>query len=606
MANVIVVLDADPARRAAFVSRARERIAPVSGLEVDHREGDGWAAVWAACPTAPISVASEGARATMVWGDAIDSSGERLDALGLRRSRERDPLASWDGFHLAIDVTESDSLVASVDPLGLLPLHHWCDRGVALVGTSIDLFRAHPAFAARLDPKGLVGLMLTNGQVSGRTLWEGVQRLGVRKQLRIRGWRAEEVEHVVLPDEVDPALAGLPMEGLVEAMGQVLDSAFRRHSRAGEPHGLLLSGGLDSRQLGGFLVDRGVPVQALTFGVDHDIEMRCARKVASVLGIPHRAREIPFSSYPDAAESLARHEGLAAGFCNVLEWGMLPLLEGMPPRLALGHAFDGVVGGIHIPWAFEPATGAYAFDTIFHRFNRWAFSPEALRDVLVPEAHPLIDEVMDDVRRSWETAAGPPNLKAWHFDLATRQRFHVGSAVWPMSFRAWPMSPAFDREVLRTAAAMPASGIGGRRLQTGLLLARHPKLARVPLDRNTFDSLPLNPTMEDCLRAKAAGLARRAIARAPDGPWNRESRFYYRTYDFDSPGWSAIRRAHDSARASVPGIVRRDAVDRFLPAPTRKLSTGDAIIDSSRAKMILGLGIAGRSFGSDGFAAGSV
>ena len=597
MANVIVALDPDPARLAKFVALAKERVAPVPGLTVDHRGGVGWAAVWAASSMAPISVAFDGARATMVWGDAISSSGERLDAAALRRERDADPLASWDGFHLAVDLTESDNLVASVDPLGLLPLYHWRGRDAALVGTSVDLFRAHPAFDAGLDAKGVVGLMLTNGQVAGRTLWEGVRRLGVRKQLRIRRGRSDEIDHIDLPGDVDPVLAGMPIEGHVELMGQVLESAFRRHFRKNESHGILLSGGLDSRQIGGFLVDLGLPVQAMTFGLDGDMEMRCARKVASALGIPRYSGEISPAAHPEAAASLARHEGLAAGFCNVLEWGMVPLLEGMPSRLALGHVFDGVVGGIHIPWAFDPATCEYALDTVFRRFNRWAFSPDSLREVLVPEARPLVDEVMDDVRRSWEAAAIPPNLKAWHFDLATRQRFHVGSAVWPMSFKAWPMSPVFDRDVLRAAATMPASSIGGRRLQIELLLARHPKLARIPLDRNAFDDLPLCPSLEDRVRAKLAGKLRRILARAPDGPWNRESRFYYRTYDFDSPGWSAIRRAHDSSRRFVPGIVRREAIDRFLPAPDRPLEAEDRIIDSSRAKMMLGLGMAGRHFG---------
>lgn len=597
MANVIVALDADPARRTAFLAGARARIAPIEGLAIGWIEGDGWAAAWAAAPSAPIDVRVDGGNGTMVWGDAIAASGERQGAEDLRRSRALDPLASWDGFHLAVDVTESVNLAASVDPLGLFPLYWWCDSGVVLLATSVDLLRSHPAFRARLDAKGLVGLMLTNGLVDGRTLWGGVRRLGVRRQLRVENMRAREIDHIELPADIDPVLAGLPLEGHVELMGGVLDDAFRRHFHGGEPHGLLLSGGLDSRQIGGFLVDTGIPVQAMTFGLRSDIEMRCAAQVASALGAAHRSAEIVDAAYPDAVERLARHEGLAAGFSNVLEWGMLAHLEGMPSRLALGHAFDGVVGGIHIPWAFDPATGEYSFDTIFRRFNRWAFPPDALREVLVPEAHHLIDEVMGDVRRYWEEAANPPNLKAWHFDLSTRQRFHVGSAVWPMSFKSWPMSPAFDRNVLRTAAAMPASSISGRRLQTELLLARHPRLARIPLDRNTFDSLPLRPSLEDRLRAKLVGKWRRTLSRAPRGAWNRETRFYYRTYDFDSPGWTRIREAHDSSRRFVPAIIRGDAVERILPAPGFPLPTQDGIIDSSRAKMMLGLGMAGRIFG---------
>lgn len=159
------------------------------------------------------------------------------------------------------------------------------------------------------------------------------------------------------------------------------------------------------------------------------------------------------------------------------------------------------------------------------------------------------------------------------------------------------MSPVFDRQVLRTAASLPASSLSGRRLQTELLLTRHSHLAGVPLDRNTFDSLPLRPTLGDRMRLKVSNKWRRLLARGPSGPWNRESRFYYRTYDFASPGWMGVRRAFEADRSFVPGLLRREAIDRILPGPDQPLEASDGIIDSSRAKMILGLGMAGRLFG---------
>jgi len=596
MANVIVALDGDPVRRASFLERARTRIAPMPGLAVEHREGDGWGVVWAASASAPVSAVSDGIAGTMVWGDAIDPTGHRLGAADVARRWRDDESTFWDGFHLAIDLPGDGRLTASVDLLGLLPLYHWRGGDVALVGTSVDVFRSHPSFRADLDPTGLIGILLMNGQVGGRTLWTGVRRLGVRKQLRVRRGHVEEIETLALP-ETDRALLGLPVEGHVEILGDVLDQAMRRQVHPAEPHGLLLSGGMDSRQIGGLLADRGVRVEALTFGVDGDIEMRCAKRIAKALGAPHQAVEIPVAAYLAAADRLLAVEGLAAGFSNVLDWGMVPFLDRLPPRVALGHVFDGVVGGIHIPWAFDAKRGAFSFETIFRRFNRWGFSPDLLRETLIPALHPQVDEVVESVRDTYESASNLPNLKAWHFDLLTRQRFHVGAAVWPMSFRSWPVSPIFDREVLRTTASMPASSIGDRRLQQELLVARHPHLAAIALDRNSFDNLPVQPRLRDHLRVATADKWRHLLDRMPIGRWRQERRFYYRTYDFASPGWLGIRRAAEEHRSSVPGALRPEAVARLWPRPDQALRTGDRIIDSSNAKILVGLAMAGRHFG---------
>lgn len=596
MANVVIALDRDLDRRKRFLASARSRIAPLPDLVVATREGEGWAAVWAAGPSAPTSIESDGLDGTFVWGDAIDPrSGSRLKAKDVKRRWSQDDRESWDGFHLVLDVSGSGELAASVDLMGLLPLYHWQGADVVLVGTSVDAFHAHPSFRASLDVAGLAGILLMNGQLGGRTLWTGVRRLGVRRQLRLRAGVLSEVE-TFGPGAPDPALLALPLEGHVEVMHQALVASMKRMVQPGEPHGLLLSGGLDSRQLGGYLLDRGIVPEALTFGRDADIEMRCARKVAKALGARHLAVEIEPAEYGPAAERLAKFEGLAAGFGNVLDWTMVPHLGKIPSKVVVGHAFDGVVGGIHIPWAFDPASKAYSFDTVFRRFNRWGFSPDALREILVPESKSVVEEVLGGIRASFHDTSDLPNLQAWHFDLQTRQRFHVGGAVWPMTFRSWPVSPIFDREVFRIAESMPASSISGRRLQRELLIDRHPHLASIPLDRNSFDSLPPNPALLDHLATRVTDLWRRLQRRLAVGGPGRERRFYYRTYDFQSPGWSVVRAQGETSRQDIPVVLRSEVVNDLLPGHGHPFQADDGIIDSSRAKLLLGLAMTSRSF----------
>lgn len=595
MANIVVVLDKDPNRRERFLEAVGSRICPLPQLEVTHRQGDGWVAAWAAHASAPVSVRVHERDATFLWGEAADPTGQRLTADGIHEQWRGDGLPTWDGFHLALEVSGADHLTASVDILGFMPLYYWQGAGVSLVGTSVDLFRAHPAFDAGLDVTGMVGILLVNSLAGSRTLWQGVRRLGVRQQLRIRNGTASEVEHFAFP-EPDRYLLGLPLEGHVEIMADALDRCFGRLKGKGQPEGMLLSGGLDSRQIGGFLQDQGIELQALTFGLDEDIEMRCARSVAREIGARHCTVEVPAGEYPRSAEALLKSEGLATGFGNVLDWGMVPFFDRVPSRLWIGHAFDGVVGGIHLPWAYDSKALDYTKEAVLGRLYRWAFSPEQLREALEPEFHPAIEDVLRDLGRLWEAGTEHTNLRAWNIDLLLRQRYNVGGAVWPMTFRAWPVSPIFDQTIFRLAVSIPASSMHARRLQTELLLSRKPKLAAIPLDRNSYDSLPLRPTLGDRVRAKVAGKWQRTLRRGI-GPWKRESRFYYRTYDFDSPAWRGVRAAFESDRAFVPGPLRREAITKYLPAPDRALDTRDGIIDSSKAKLLLGLGMAGRHFG---------
>ncbi|HNY32783.1 MAG TPA: asparagine synthase-related protein, partial [Fibrobacteria bacterium] len=245
MPNVVVVLDGNPTDRATFIERAESRIAPLDGMETSHQEGDGWAAVWAIGERIPRSSRSDRSGSTLLFGEAIDDSGRRLSAMDLSDQLARNPSATWSGFHLAIDVTGPGSLSASVDIMGILPLYYWQGSGVTLIGTSIDLFYSHPRFRASFDARGLVGILMMNGLVGGRSLLEGVRRLDVRHRLWVRDGKLAEKEHY-RPPQIDPKLMELPIEGHVEILGEALDAAMKRQTMPDVPHGILLSGGFDS------------------------------------------------------------------------------------------------------------------------------------------------------------------------------------------------------------------------------------------------------------------------------------------------------------------------------------------------------------------------
>jgi hypothetical protein len=70
---------------------------------------------------------------------------------------------------------------------------------------------------------------------------------------------------------------------------------------------------------------------------------------------------------------------------------------------------------------------------------------------------------------------------------------------------------------------------------------------------------------------------------------DRERRFNYRMYDFNSRGWRAIRRQAEPQRERLAGLFDMDELRAFLPAPDATLQVAHPIFDSVGRKLIVGL-----------------
>jgi asparagine synthase (glutamine-hydrolysing) len=598
MANFVIVADRDERRRTAFLSAIRERIAPLPGL-VQGEAGSGPVRVaWAAGPRAPLSVTSEPAGGAVVWGDAIGAgTARRATAADVRHAwGDPGPAAAWDGFHAAVR-WDAAAVTVGADILGLFPVYWWSDGQVVLVGSSPELFRHHARCQATLDHEGLVGILLTNGLVGGRTVWSGVRRLSPGHTLR---WdeRTPPREEVQYEIPVSHHAADLPFHAQVHALGDVLKDAVARHAPRVHPAAMLLSGGLDSRMLAGFLAENGNDIHALTLGSPADLEMRCARRVAAFLAFTHRGLEIDPRRYPDLADTTARWKHLASGFCGLSDWSVAESLGTMPAHTVAGYASDGVVGGIHVDWGYDEASRSWRFEKLLHIINRWGLSPDDIHGLLPdPLFQSAVREVVATLEREYLASAALESHRAWLFDLRHRQRFHVGSSLWGISFGSWPVLPAtLDRAVIAFSAGLPAASLAGRRLQRELVMVRFPGLAALPLDQNAPNPRPLRPRLR-WLMAEAAGirlataasLARRLVGARPP-----ERRHFFRTYALDGPGWRAVREHAEPARAMLRGIMDPAQVARVWPPPSVTCPIGDTLANTSAPKLLMGVALLAR------------
>ncbi len=68
-----------------------------------------------------------------------------------------------------------------------------------------------------------------------------------------------------------------------------------------------------------------------------------------------------------------------------------------------------------------------------------------------------------------------------------------------------------------------------------------------------------------------------------------EHRYYFRIYDFNGPGWVAVRRQAEPYRERVLHLFNRDVFDELLPGPDVPLRFENSITEASGLKSLLGL-----------------
>jgi len=342
--------------------------------------------------------------------------------------------------------------------------------------------------------------------------------------------------------------------------------------------------------LGGYLREEGTETIALTLGLPTDIEMQCAIPVARSLGFPHRAAEIASDLYAQNAALCAAWEHLAAGFNGVLWWGLRDDLRDLGSEVVSGIALDSAIAPHLLYEGGSDRSRGLSFGKLFDSYNRWGIRADLLARLLRPKIFKdLIPETIARIQTIYDGYSDLDSKRAWCFQLHHRARFHTGSMGWQFSLGAWPVLPVLDRQVLASAGGMPIATIGARRAENELLCKRFPKLAALPLDRNTFDTRPLKPRIRYLLASQLSQrlttFRRRLL---PEHQRSLERRYYYRIYDFNSPGWAAVRKVAEPHRARTFDFFEKDVLQELLPGPDVSLRFKDGIIDASGLKMLTG------------------
>lgn len=535
-------------------------------------------------PQSPYSTYQDATgRAVFVLGDtlpqAATDNATRLNEQCLERGPEM--LARQDGYYIAGIVDEHGAIYLAADQLGLMPLYYWSGPEHFCFSTSPNAFLSHPCFAAKPDLMGVAGILLTMHATANRTTWQDVSRLPTGHLLR---WRAGE--GVRLTDvnslKVHDRYFGWTLSRCQGLIQNSFNEAVKRLEKLGETS-VLLSGGLDSRLVAGCLrwhARYKVPV--ITLGEPSDYEMQCARRVAKSLGWPMHPVPVNLDDYPAWAPVQTRLEGLQSSFVEFMWWQALETLHSLKPRIMTGLVGDATMSTQLLRFGESKDTGEYSFTPQFDRMNRYGFSaPDISRLMRQPG---IGETIVEELNKTWAAHDGLPFQKCWLFDLQHRQRLHVGPVAWRLSFGAWPTLPYADTELVEVMAGMAAPVTGERRAQYEMLKHKFPKLAVLPLDRNSKDISPVVPSRSWVLKSNFS-----RIFEALTQQNNIERRQYVRHFNVNGTGWQAVRELAESSRPAAEKIFDPKVLAAALPTPGVPLHTPDPIIDGARYKTLMGL-----------------
>lgn len=367
----------------------------------------------------------------------------------------------------------------------------------------------------------------------------------------------------------------------------------------------MLSGGLDSSLLAGYLKKNGSNVVAVTEGIDTDNEMRTAKLIANTLDLKHVQFNVGFLGYRRCAELAVKWKHLEDGFAGGTFWNFYPFLRKISAKVITGFIGDGVLGSFN-NWAYSKRTGSVSFEKYFNTVNSTAFKPETLRKLLKDEeTRGLVSDVLRKINKVYTDYPGRDFQRIWCFSFDHRQRFHAGSGVWLLSFGAWPVLPYVDREILETVGGMPNEALVDRRLEKELFIRKLPELARLPLSSNTLDPSPLILTPwqrgaqqlygdTGVWKFRFLNQARLALLLRLRG----ETRYWRRTsMGFDSPGWQEVRKMAEPKLELTSRLLDQKTVRELMPPPeasylqTRLKMVNTKMTDVSSLKLLTGFAL---------------
>lgn len=369
----------------------------------------------------------------------------------------------------------NDIAVVFNDRQGSRPMFRAGDLegGFYMAPESRALSRLHDAW--RAPDRVAVGEYLVRGCCYGSaTLFKAVRKVEQAVTMRIGDGRIEQ--HVYWAPTFTGDHPGAHGTLLDELDSLLARSTERLLSALPEPV-LLLSGGVDSRLMLGYLLRHGQQIPSFSYhvqpstGEDHVI----AGRLAELTGIPHDAYAIDINGFVANAvtETMACDGRVQICDAPSNRWDHIG-----------GHHQAMFIGDESFGWKGNPANSEQALDIV----GWWNIdAAPRVRDCLLPQSVHLIEQGIAETLRGLTDGARSSNLIGLKDELYYTQR--VANLLNGFSARRLSVCeqarPLLDEDLVEFFTRVPHELRLDKQLVRDLLARRFPALAGVPYSRKT-------------------------------------------------------------------------------------------------------------------------
>jgi hypothetical protein len=180
----------------------------------------------------------------------------------------------------------------------------------------------------------------------------------------------------------------------------------------------------------------------------------------------------------------------------------------------------------------------------------------------------------------------------------------VGFIPRMLAFGAWPVSPFVDKSLLTAVAGMPYEHLAHRRMEREIVCRKFPRLAVLPLDRNSYDTSPVlrlkclfqkngleAADILTLLKGHAAGKWSWWFGAAAHRRSGKDRRFYYQTFDINGDAWRTFRRTAEPYRRRVENFLDAKTLHELWPDPSATVRVKNGITDTQALKVLLGFAV---------------
>jgi asparagine synthase (glutamine-hydrolysing) len=433
----------------------------------------------------------------LIDGEVFDDNGLVNDPAGMigqaYRESKLERLAYWNGSFatIIIDVPKGRVILAG-DRLGTKSLFYWHSGDHLSVASRMHALLSDDRVPCRLSRQGLVELLSFQRTVGEHTQYADVSGLTGSTIITIEGGKLSKTQTRRLswrsPDFSEQEGAVRLADGVKRAVSRRVADRTR--------HGLLLSGGLDSRWVLAAARSANRSIASVTVGTHENFEITVARSVANRAQSPFHLYLNPPAGIEKAfdAATLAS-DGLFSAPVNL--FGRLPDIAHDHDVLLSGHGLDYTLRGYYLPCVMVRVAGSVTRlprlrpisdgspETVSASL-RVGIKPSALESILRPEIRTELAARRISAMATAIHAADVENpYDAWDaFLLTTQGRHYAYSDFVAMESVIRHRTIAFDPEVFDLYLSMPPEWRASGRMAHQAMMLMGDDLMALP-DANT-------------------------------------------------------------------------------------------------------------------------